>query len=163
VSRQAIIEISKDELCFSAGHLMTYPASGRESLHGHDYRLQVTFNTTIIENGMAFDCREFKSVLKTICDRLDYHIILPGLSDKVTLREDDTHLHVLLEDETFSLLKRDTVVLPICNVTLEEMSYWFLQQIGAAVQQLKDSPVLGLIVRVFNGRGESAASVWGVN
>ena len=60
--------------------------------------------------------------------------------------------------EAIPFLKKDAVVLPICNATLEELSRWFLLQLFKQPEELKAHHIHEITVKVFNGRGESGAS-----
>lgn len=159
--RSAIIELHKEELKFSAGHFMLLSAVQRESMHGHDYQIQVAFNTLIKHNGMAFDCRLYKQRLLKICQSLDYRFILPSQSEYLRVTEENDKWIVRFNQQTIPFFKQDAVILPICNVTLEELSHWFLQQIISNPNELQEHSIQGIIVKVFNGRGESGATTWG--
>ncbi len=161
MSRLAIIELHKEELKFSAGHFMLFSATEREKMHGHDYMISAAFHTLIKSNGMAFDCREYKQKLAKFCQLLDYQFILPGQSDFMRLEDTGDRWIAYFGQETFSFLKKDVVVLPISNVTLEELSYWLLQQLTQNEQELKKHCIQGIALKVFNGRGESGAANWG--
>lgn len=160
VTRFATIELHRDELKFSAGHLMLLSATQREKLHGHDYQLNVAFRTEVGENGLAFDLREYREKLQKICQQLDYRFILPSLSPYLKLQEIDDSLKVSFANDTFTFLKKDTLVLPITNTTLEELAWWFLQQLTVAPIDLKNMHIHAITVRIFNGRGESACCDW---
>jgi 6-pyruvoyltetrahydropterin/6-carboxytetrahydropterin synthase len=160
VSRLAIVEIDKEELKFSAGHFMILSATERESLHGHDYQVSAAFHAHIQTNGMAFDCRYYKQKLLALCKTLDYRFILPSESDFLNIEEsnDSWICHMSLEKLTF--LKKDAIVLPICNATLEELSYWFLQQLTANLAEINAHSIKSITLKVHNGRGDSGASQW---
>ena len=161
MTRSAVIELHKEELKFSAGHFMLLSATERESMHGHDYQIQVAFNTLITRNGMAFDVRLYKERLLTLCQSLDYRFILPMHSEYMRLEETNDHWIAHFNHQKIPFLKQDAIVLPICNVTLEELSNWILQQLTANTTEIKEHSIQGMTVRVFNGRGESGATSWG--
>jgi 6-pyruvoyltetrahydropterin/6-carboxytetrahydropterin synthase len=161
VVRKATVAIYKDEFRFSAGHIMLLSDNLRETLHGHDYAVEAIFDTIILDNGMAFDCRVYKDKLKLICEKLDYHFILPAHSKHMRLAENTTHFLAYHDNEVLPFLKKDAIVLPITNVTLEELSFWFLQQLITDVPRLIAVGIEGITLKVFNGRNESAASSWG--
>jgi 6-pyruvoyltetrahydropterin/6-carboxytetrahydropterin synthase len=161
VSRLAIIELHKEELKFSAGHFMLFSAAERETMHGHDYQIHVAFHTLIHTNGMAFDCRVYKQKLLDLCQTLDYRFILPAHSDFLRLEETAERWTAYVGTETFAFYKKDVAILPICNVTIEELSHWFLQQLIQNQAELQEHHIQGITIRVFNGRGESGATSWG--
>ncbi len=161
MSRLAIVKLHKEELKFSAGHFMLFSGTKRESLHGHDYQISVSFHTVIKNNGMSFDCREYKRRVLDICESLDYRFILPGESDYLRLEDAGDQWIAHLELESLPFFKKDAVVLPICNVTLEELSNWILQQLRKNPAELAEHHIQGMVVSVYNGRGESGAACWG--
>jgi 6-pyruvoyltetrahydropterin/6-carboxytetrahydropterin synthase len=161
VSRIAVAEIQKEELRFSAGHFMIYSLDRRETVHGHDYQVAVTFHTRIDSNGLSFDLRDSKQKLSVFCEKIDYHLMLPSESEFLRLEETADHWVAHLGNEQIFFLKKDAVVLPICNATLEEISNWFLQQLLQNAAELKADKIQGLVVKVFNGRNEMGASAWG--
>lgn len=160
MSRFAIVEVHKEELKFSAGHFMTFSANERETMHGHDYQISVAFETVIEKNGLSFDCRYYKQKLLKLCNRLDYHFILPAHSEYLQLQETEDKWLVHFDKQTIPFFKRDAVVLGITNVTLEEISNWFLEQLLTNTAELLEHKIFGMKVTAFNGRGESGATVW---
>jgi 6-pyruvoyltetrahydropterin/6-carboxytetrahydropterin synthase len=161
VSRLNIVALHSDELKFSSGHFMIISPDRRETAHGHDYQLSVAIHTLITHNGLSFDCRNFKQKLIKICRSLDYRFLLPTQSEYLSLEETQDSILAHFNDETLTFLKKDSVLLPINNVTLEELSYWFLQQITQDAESLKADQIIGLKVKILNGRGESGTSLWG--
>lgn len=161
MSRIAVVELHKEEMKFSAGHFMILSSTLRESTHGHDYQVSAAFHTIIKSNGMSFDCRDYKQRILQLCKSLDYRFMLPSQSDFLRLEDAGDKWITHFDKETLSFLKKDSVVLPICNITLEELSYWFLQQLTKNEPELKEHLIIGITIKVFNGRGESGASSWG--
>jgi 6-pyruvoyltetrahydropterin/6-carboxytetrahydropterin synthase len=139
---------------------MILSATDRESLHGHDYQVNVAFDYTIENNGMAFDVRLYKQRLRELCQQLDYRLLLPSRSDFLRLEDAGQHWIAHVNGETMTFLKKDVVVLPITNLTLEDLSDWFLQQLLQNPEELHQHRIDALTVRVFNGRGESGATHW---
>ena len=160
MSRSAIIEIHKEALKFSAGHLMLLSADARETLHGHDYQVSVALHTDPGCHGFAIDLREYHDTLLTLCQQLDFRFLVPGTSPFLLLHETETHWDIRFQQNTFSLLKSDAVILPLPNITLEELSGWFLDQLIADRDNLAEQGILGIQVKVFNGRHESGATCW---
>ena len=158
--RLAVIQIHKEELKFSAGHFMIITHEHRETMHGHDYQVQVAFKALILHNGMAFDCRIYKKKLLELCQLIDYHFILPAHSSYLQLTETASQCIAKIGEDTFPFYKKDCIILPICNVTIEELSNWFLQQLLQNTQELAEHQIQEITVTVFNGRGESGSTHW---
>lgn len=160
MSRLATVEVHKEELKFSAGHFMLFSATARETMHGHDYSVSAAFDCVVGSNGMSFDCRYYKDKLLNICKKLDYRFILPAHSEFLTVEETNEQWITRMGAETITFLKKDALVLPIVNVTLEELSNWFLEQLVLDETELKSHKIHGITVKIFNGRGESGATSW---
>jgi 6-pyruvoyltetrahydropterin/6-carboxytetrahydropterin synthase len=161
VSRLAIIELQKEDLKFSAGHFLIYSDTHREPLHGHDYHVSASFHTLIQQNGMSFDCRFYQQKIALLCQRLDYRFILPSQSAFLRLEESEDSWIAHLKNESLPFFKKDTIVLPICNVTLEELSFWFALELSNNLNLLAEHAIQGLTVKITNGRGDAASSSWG--
>lgn len=161
MSRSAILEIHKDELKFSAGHFMLFSDKKRESMHGHDYQVHAIFHTTILDNGMSFDVRDYKTKLQALCQKLDYRFILPSKSKFLRLEHNNDQCIAHYGQETLTFYQKDISVLPICNVTLEELSYWFLEQLLLNKEELTSNGIQGITIKVYNGRGDSGGSSFG--
>ncbi len=139
---------------------MIFSATERETMHGHDYQINVAFETLIEKNGMCFDVRYYRQKLMKLCASLDYHFILPARSEFLRIEETANKWLVHFNNDVMEFFKRDAVVLSITNVTLEEMSNWFLQQLLQDMQELQGHHIYGITVKAHNGRGESGATTW---
>jgi len=153
------IEISKDYLHFNAGHFTLFSASEREDLHGHTFYVAAEIDSSVGEDGLAFDYNLFKSALKALCDELDEKVLLPERSPYLKLRRDDDYLIAEFAGERIPFLPRDVLTLPVRNVTVEELAPWFLVR-------LRDRPeiarldLLRILIRVSSGPGQWARAEW---
>lgn len=161
MARLAIIELHKDGLHFSAGHFTIFSATERENMHGHNYDVNVCLHVTLNDNGMAFDYRIYKNKLTALCQQLDRRFLLPAHSKYLRIEEENDMVYAHFNKERIPFLKRDVTILPVCNITIEELSHWFLQKLIMDEIELKRHKIQGIIVRVFNGPEQSGASRWG--
>jgi 6-pyruvoyltetrahydropterin/6-carboxytetrahydropterin synthase len=161
VTRKAIVEIHKEELGFSAGHFTIFSKTAREDLHGHNYYVNAAFHVVIEKNGLAFDYRTYKQKLAALCDKLDRHFLLPSQSEYLQLEESGDMWLAHFNQEKIPFLKRDVIILPISNVTIEDLSYWFLKQLTDNPAELQTDGIQGITLRVFNGPGQSGGASWG--
>lgn len=160
MSRFSTIELFKEDMKFSAGHFTIFSNTVRENLHGHNYNLYASFTTQINDEGLSFDYRFYKEKLYQLCQNLDETVILPGKSKYLTFGEQGNYYHVTFNHEVMIFLKRDVTILPIFNVTVEELSNWFLQQVLADKKELTDNKIKDVKVKVFSGPGQSGSAVW---
>lgn len=160
VSRYAIVELATDELKFSAGHFMLLSATEREGMHGHDYAVRAALHTRYHSNGMGFDCRIYKQKLKSLCQLLDYRFLLPMTSEYLRVEETATEWRCQHNHQTFAFLKKDAIGLNICNVTLEELSHWFLTRLTEDREALQEHGIEQIRLTVSNGRGDAGTALW---
>ena len=160
--RLASLEIHKEEFSFSAGHFTIFSATEREQLHGHNYYVSIAFKVAIEDYGLSFDYRHYKRKMSALCDQLDRHFLLPEQSRYLKLEENEEYLIAHFNHKKIPFLKEDVVTLPLTNITIEELSHWFLQKILEEQQQdIAQHGIRGITVKVYNGPGQSAATSWG--
>jgi 6-pyruvoyltetrahydropterin/6-carboxytetrahydropterin synthase len=160
VVRLATLEIHKEEFSFSAGHFTIFSATEREALHGHNYYVSIAFNKIIKDNGLSFDYRIYKKKILALCEQLDRHFLLPAQSQYLQLEEDGQYWIAHFNQKKIPFLKEDVIILPLTNITIEELAYWFLQKILEDEATVKEHGIRGITVKVYNGPGQSGASSW---
>lgn len=158
MGRLTVVEIHKEENSFSAGHFTIFSATEREDLHGHNYYVSLALTVMIDDNGLAFDYRVYKQKLQALCARLDRRFLLPSLSKYLKLEDTGDMWIAHFGAERIPFLKRDVIILPITNVTIEELSHWFLQQLCAEQHMLAAHGIKDITVKVFNGPGQSGSA-----
>jgi 6-pyruvoyltetrahydropterin/6-carboxytetrahydropterin synthase len=163
MQRIATLAIHKEECGFSAGHFTIFSATERETLHGHNYNVSIVFEVAISHNGLSFDYRDYKKKIDTLCQRLNRHLLLPAHSPYLQIEDGGDYWHAFFANKKLSFLKEDTIILPISNVTIEELSYWFLQELVQDKNQLQHNGIQKLSISVFNGPGQSGSAHWKVN
>ena len=156
---QTTIEITKDYLHFSAAHFTIFSATERENLHGHNFDVSCSLDTSVGPNGLAFDYNVVKDRLMALCDELDERVLLPAQSPHLTFENADGYLIVRFADERIPFLERDALLLPIRNATVEEFARWFAMRLGADAE-LSRQPIESLNVRVSSGPGQWASCRW---
>lgn len=161
MKRFANLEIHKDEFSFSAGHFTIFSATEREQLHGHNYYVSIAFNICIEQNGLSFDYRIYKKKILALCDKLDRHFLLPQFSPYLKIEEEGDYWLAEFNHKKLPFLKDDVIILPLTNITIEELSHWFLQNIITDKNELSLHAIHGIEVKVYNGPGQSSGATWG--
>lgn len=154
------LELFKESMGFSAGHFTLLSATHREKLHGHNYRVHVSFNTIVLEHGMASDYRIFTKQLRDLCQQVDEIFLLPGNSPFLKIVEEGDYYQVHFNDEKIPFLKKDVLILPIRNITIEELASWFTQQLTADNSAIEKHNIYEITVKVSSGPGKSASAHW---
>ncbi|MFK7958826.1 MAG: 6-pyruvoyl tetrahydropterin synthase family protein [Lysobacterales bacterium] len=153
------ITVAKDYLNFAAAHFTIFSATSRERLHGHGYRVAAELTAAVGSDGLSFNYKIVKDLLLEECERLDEYMLLPQLSPHLSIEEDGDYYRVKHDTDVMLFLKKDTIVLPIRNITIEEMASLLLERV-LEHPKLADAPLHSLEVRVSSGTQQWAASRW---
>lgn len=156
----SIIELQKEAMSFSAGHFTIFSATERESLHGHNYQVSVALYTWVDKIGLSFDYRFYKKHLQTLCKKLDQTFLMPGLSPHLTWQEENGYVWFTFNHEKIPFLPSDVTIIPVSNITVEELSRWFIQELLRGKENLENHHIDKIIVKVYSGQGQSGASCW---
>lgn len=151
---QTTIEISKEYLHFAAAHFTIFSATERENLHGHNFHVTLDATATIASDGLTFDYNLLKNALKALCDELDELVLMPQASPHIKVEEDDQYIYVLFADERIPFLRRDLKLLPIRNISVEELAHYLLAQLR------KHPSIIGLDISNMVLRCASGAGQW---
>lgn len=155
------LQIHKEAFSFSAGHFTIFSATERETMHGHNYYVSVSFDIMVEHNGLSFDYRVYKKRLQALCDTIDRHFLLPQFSPYLTIeagKNDDEYVNASFDGKKMPFLKEDVVVLPLSNITIEALSSWFLSQLIVDKNELRKHAILDIQVDVFNGLEQSGST-----
>lgn len=155
------IEISKDYLNFSSGHFTLFSATERENLHGHNFRVRCAVTAQVGEGGLTFDYVILKRALKELCDTLDERVLLPLESPYLRIERQDGLVLAHFADERIPFLDRDVLLLPIRNVTIEELAPLLLGRLRAHPEIAAMAPAIRAIeLGVSSGQGQWAIAQW---
>lgn len=159
--RLARIEIYKESLHFSAAHFTIFSESGRENLHGHDFKVTADVQGLIDRNGLCFDYTILKNLLQACCNELDEKVLLPTRSPYLWIEESDNEprYRIRFANESISFLSRDALLLPLKNITVEELGHWFLDQLCAS-EVFRRLPILALRLYVSSGVSQRSSVEW---
>lgn len=160
MQRLSTIELFKENMKFSAGHFAIFSSEVRENLHGHNYNVCASFTTLIADEGLTFDYRFYKHKVKKICDSLNEITLIPGKCKYLKIETDGDYTNIYFNKEKIIFLNRDIRILPVYNITVEELSNWILNQILLDKQELADNKIQEIKIKVFSGPGQSGSATW---
>ena len=155
----SIIELHKESMSFSAAHFTIFSATHRENLHGHNYQVSVALELVVGENGLSFDYRDYRYKMNHLCKTLHQGLLIPTLSPYLKVREEGDSVFLEYSDEKMTFLKRDVILIAIRNITVEELSRWFTEQLLKDYDQLLHDHILSVSVKVFSGLGQSGSYI----
>jgi 6-pyruvoyltetrahydropterin/6-carboxytetrahydropterin synthase len=149
------VRVTKDNLIFCSGHFATFGGKA-EPLHGHNYRVGVVVEGTLDPNAWVFDFVALKRMLKTICDRLDHHMLLPTGNPIVQVETGPVSVHVQALNKTYVFPCEDVVQLPIINTTTEEFARWITEELEIALHERGAANLTAIEIEVEETFGQSA-------
>lgn len=154
------VELQKESMKFSAGHTTIFSATEREPLHGHHYGVYLGLTTWVEENGMTFDYRYYKAKVHELCRYLNQTFLMPTLSPYLTQEEDEEYYYFTFNHKKIPFLKEDITLLPVTNITVEELSKWFVEALIKDKAELTRHRIEKVVVKVFSAPGQSASHTW---
>ena len=154
-----VITLAKENMKFSAGHFTILSATERERLHGHNYRVAAQVTAVVDEKlGLSFDYRAYKNKLYELCRSLNEYFLLPGKSPYLAITDTGGKLDAEFAGEVIPFLTKDVKVLPLKNISVEELSHWFVEQLSCDKAELAKLKIQKIEVKVFSGPGQAAAT-----
>lgn len=154
------VELQKESMKFSAGHTTIFSATERERLHGHMYSVYLSLTTRVAENGMTFDYRYYKERVHALCRQLNQTFLMPQYNPFLTLSDDQDYYYFTFNHKKIPFLKEDVTLLPLTNITVEELSRWFVTELVKDKHELKRHTIERLVIKVFSAPGQSASHEW---
>lgn len=154
------IELQKEAMKFSAGHTTIFSATHREPLHGHMYTVYLALTTKVVENGMAFDYRYYKKRIIELCKELNQIFLMPQYSPYLQYEEDEEYKYFIFNNKKIPFLKEDVKILPVTNITVEELSKWLVNELIKDKEELERHKIEKIVVKVFSAPGQSGDYTW---
>lgn len=154
------VELQKESMKFSAGHTTIFSATEREPLHGHMYGVYLALTTWVEENGMTFDYRYYKERIHKLCRYLNQTFLMPKFSPFLEYAEDESYYYFTFNHKKIPFLKEDVTILPLTNITVEELSRWFVYELIQDIAELDRHRIEKVVVKIFSAPGQSASHEW---
>lgn len=154
------VELQKESMKFSAGHTTIFSATEREPLHGHHYNVYLGLTTLVEENGMTFDYRYYKERINQLCRHVNQTFLMPQFSPFLQFAEDDEYYYFTFNHKKIPFLKEDVTLMPLTNITVEELSKWFVGELIKDKHELDTHRIQKIVVKIFSAPGQSASHEW---
>ena len=153
------IELSKEAINFSAAHFTIFSSTEREDLHGHNFQVIGEVLAPVDQNGLVFDYVVLKKALKQLCDDLDEKTILPEKSPYLSIEKDAQYVSGIFDKQKLMFLHRDVITLPISNVSVEELSHYFLTRL-MEIPEIKNKDIREIVIKISSSPGQAGAAIW---
>lgn len=160
MTRLTTIDIRKQYLHFSAAHFTIFSATERERLHGHNFRVAAKITGPVRDDGLCFDYAVFKDILRAICERFNEYTLIAEQSPYLRIESDEKFHYVTHNAITMPLLRTDTILLPLRNITIEELASYLLDDMLKDSGTLEKYSIQRLEVQVASGPDQWASSEW---
>lgn len=151
------LTVAKEMLGFSAAHFLTLRGHVCERLHGHNYRIGATVTGPIDPaTGFVVDFAILKQALRTIADRMDHRLLVPGANPELTIRTEGERLVIdYLTPEWLVLPTTHTCLLPVRQTTAEYLAEYAAGEVWEALKSA-GATVTALAVDVEESHGQGA-------
>lgn len=153
------IDIQKEYFKFSAAHFLIFPDGTAERLHGHNYRVFAEIDAALSRHGLVLDFKQVKPLIRRLVDELDEHWLVPGQHDILRVaRLPDGRMEVRFQDRLYTAPAEDVIVLPINNVSAENLA----THLGRELRRRIESEFAGVVVRALRLAVEETSGQRGV-
>jgi 6-pyruvoyltetrahydropterin/6-carboxytetrahydropterin synthase len=154
------VELQKESMKFSSGHTTIFSSTDREPLHGHMYTVYLGLTTWVEENGMTFDYRYYKRKIIELCKHLNQTFLMPTQSPHLSIDEDDDYYYFTFNQKKMPFLKEDITLMPLTNITVEELSRWMIEKLIEDKAELIRHKLERVIIKVYSAPGQCASHEW---
>ena len=155
-TKTATIELYRNDMKFSAAHFTIFNAHERERLHGHNYYVKTRITAEYVEPGITYDYSDTRKKILALCRSLNEYLLLPANSPYLTISEKDDNYLVRYGEDNMQFLKSDTLLLPLENITGEELSHWFIAQLFEDEADLRAKKIHQVKISVSTTNGQEA-------
>ncbi len=129
------VHLDQDEHVFSAAHFITFDGDVCEHLHGHNFRVAVTVEGPLDENGYVLDFLALRDALKSITTELDHHLLLPLHHPAIQVKIMDNEVHVAFQQRRWVFPRSECCLLPLANTTAELLAHYMGVRLRDRLQQ----------------------------
>ncbi|HET7502006.1 MAG TPA: 6-carboxytetrahydropterin synthase [Kofleriaceae bacterium] len=116
------IRIARAEHKFSCAHMTVFPDGSKERLHGHNYTVAIALEVARIDLAAMVPFAPIKAALGELCRTWREHVLLATENQHFALIRDDSELEFTLCGERYVMPRRDALLLPIDNISVEALA-----------------------------------------
>lgn len=152
-----VVHLAKEPFKFSCSHFTILSSTHGERLHGHNYQLRVALKLKEVDSklGLAFDFNAVKPKVRMLCDELDERILLPKESPYLKIQDQKGQIEVQFNQKKYSFPAEDVLLLPIVNVTSEELARYVSERLNKLLHEVPSW--IAVRVNVEETRGQSVS------
>ena len=147
------IRIAREQYKFSCAHMTVFADGTKERLHGHNYTLAIELEIERVELAAMLPFAPIKAALGELCAAWKEHVLLAAHNPYFELLRDDHELEFRLCGERYVLPRRDALLLPIDNVSVEALAAHVAELLAA---RLAHPNARALVVTIEESPGQGA-------
>lgn len=110
---------------FSSAHFLDF-----ESLHGHNFKIKVFFNSD-------FENEKIEKYISEICNAFDHKILIPENSKKFKICKNNEEVIVGIKGKKYVFPKKDVIILPIEDTTVELIAEYIYKELKKKNENIK--------------------------
>jgi|SRR5580704_4050782 6-pyruvoyltetrahydropterin/6-carboxytetrahydropterin synthase len=148
------IAIAREQYKFSCAHMTVFADGTKERLHGHNYTIAVALDVERIELAAMVPFAPIKVVLGELCAAWKEHVLLAAGNPFFRIVRDDNELEFTLCGERYVLPRRDALLLPIDNISVEALAAHVASQLRVKLAGLAATS-LEVTIEESPGQGAS--------
>ncbi len=122
------IHVKDERMSFSAAHFVM-GSEYCESLHGHNYAVEIEIFGELNELGMLVDFRDVKKQARSLCKTLDHRVLLPAKSDIISVEEKGESIEVYVKGKRYCFPIEDCIILPFIATTAELLAKYLAEHL----------------------------------
>lgn len=154
------IKLEKENFKFSCSHFTILAKEHAERLHGHNYYVTVELAIRDLDPalGLAFDFNAIKPLVRKLADELDEFVLLPANSNYLKIETlSSKQIRATFGAKTYEFPGEDVKLLPVVNVSSEELARYFSTRLSEMIRQNGDlkSCIRTLTVGIQETRGQA--------
>lgn len=169
MKHKTYLSIAKENLKFSSSHFLIFDEKTAEMLHGHNYQVSLKVypkeGIALPSTGYFIDFAVIKKLVKALCDEWDEHVLIPQKNSEMKISDNSQHPNydIIFRDRFYSFPKKETVLLPITNTSVELLSELFGRKLIQKMEALGISAAVGrLKIAIEETSGQSATTEFSV-
>lgn len=159
-SHTTTIRVDREVIGFVAGHFTIFSETERERLHGHNFDVSFEVDGVVDHNGMLANYSMLRRSMRDLTQELDEYFLLPAESPYLRIEREGGMVFAHFAGKRIPFLEEDVLVLPVVNVTLEELARYLTEQFIDRTGLRQDESVLRVTVRVSSKPGQDASFTW---
>ena len=167
--RSQRVYFRKEAFKFSAAHMTVFPDGSKESLHGHNYTTEISFDLRENSQGSSQSSLVpfsfFKDAIREICKNWDEKFLLPKTCPFLKiLSQTQQEIEFHLCQKRYVFPTEDVLILEIANISAEALAQEFSRQLLTRLDPIVvEREILGMTVRIDESPGQGASTHWQPN